>query len=96
MDTETGARSQVVKLAPHTFWIHKRTDGTVVFHYKQFAADDVWYPPIDVNAKPPVTDPEGIVMFDTPPPDPMITPPTEVELKAAKCNCRRCVCAVNV
>lgn len=66
--------------APHTFRITKRKDGQVVLHYKELAAQSVWLPPIDPKATPLVTDPEGMVMFDTPPPDPMQSPPTEVPL----------------
>lgn len=68
---------------PHTFWIHKReSDGTVVLHYKERRVHPVWLPARDRNdeADALVTDPEGIVLFGTPPPDPMVTPPTEAPL----------------
>ena len=89
VETEKGTVEKV-KLVPHTFWIHKRDDGKVVLHYKELCADTIWYPPIDVYAKPQKTDPAGIVLFDTPPPDPMTTPPKEVELTSAVCTCKRC------
>ena len=68
-------------LVPHTFWIHKRPDGQVVFHYKELAADPVWLPPLVPNATPLVTDPQGIEFLDPscPLPDPLVTPPTEME-----------------
>lgn len=70
--------------APHTFWIHRRSDGHVVFHYKEYAQQPVWLPPIDSSANPLVTDPQGIEIFSLqcPPPDPMKEPPSEVPLFA--------------
>ena len=65
----------------HTFWIHKRTDGVVVFHYKELCADPVWLPHKqrinDTDAL--VMDPEGIVLFREAPPDPMISAPSVAE-----------------
>ena len=53
-------------LVPHTFWIHKRaSDGVVVLHYKEFAADAVWMPPLVKNASPLVMDPAGIEFSST-------------------------------
>jgi hypothetical protein len=63
-------------LVPHTFRISRRPDHTVVMHYKEFSADELWLPAklVDGVMK---TDPEGVVIFraDTPPPDPMNDPP---------------------
>jgi hypothetical protein len=66
-------------LVPHTFWIHKREDGTVVLHYKEFAADEVWLPSRVAGADPLVTDPAGIEIFNPacPPPDPATKTPTQ-------------------
>ena len=36
-----------------------------------------WYITAIHNSKPLQTDEEGIVLFQTPPPDPMVNPPTE-------------------
>ena len=36
-----------------------------------------WYITAIHNSKPLQTDEEGIVLFQTPPPDPMVSPPTE-------------------
>jgi hypothetical protein len=67
--------------SPHTFWIHRRADRTVVLHYKEFCVDPVWLPSLPrPDGGPLVTDEEGIELFQTPPPDPMTTPPTEAEL----------------
>ena len=87
--TSTATKKKVKVMAPHTFWIHKRaSDGEVVMHYKRLAASDVWYPPMDAHADDPVTDPRGIELFGTPPPDPMSQPPEEVALfTAAVCQC---------
>jgi hypothetical protein len=57
-------------------------DGQVVLHYKELAAHPVWLPPLDPEADSLVTDPEGIVLFSSPPPDPMQSPPDEVALNA--------------
>jgi hypothetical protein len=65
---------------PHTFWLHKReSDGTVVMHYKQFSADEVWLPPQVIGATPLITDPQGIEIFKPshPPPDPALVPPKQ-------------------
>lgn len=73
-------------LVPHTFWIHRRaSDGVVVFHYKELAADAVWLPPLVRNACPLVTDPAGIEFLtpDCPIPDPLMTTPVEIDLKVA-------------
>ena len=67
-------------LVPHTFWIHRRPDGEVVFHYKELSADKVWLPPQDPNSNVWVTDPDGIQLFGQAPPDPMVSPPKAVEL----------------
>jgi hypothetical protein len=73
----------------HTFRIQRRSsDGIVVFHYKERCAHAVWLPPIDPDAKPLRTDPNGIEIFkrDWPPLDPMTTTPREVELHCAPCT----------
>lgn len=73
-------------LVPHTFWIHRRaSDGVVVLHYKELAADAVWLPPLVPNACPLVTDPAGIEFLtpDCPIPDPLMTTPVEMDLKVA-------------
>ena len=57
-------------------------DGQVVLHYKELAAQPVWLPPVDPKADVLVTDPEGIVLFNSPPPDPLTSPPKEVALRA--------------
>ena len=74
---------------PHSFWIHKRaSDGQVVLHYKEFAADPVWLPPVTANADPLVTDPQGIEFVDpsSPLPDPLVRPPNECELRSTACQ----------
>ena len=87
-------------LVPQTFWIHKRAcDGKVILHYKHLSADEVWYPPISMHAKVLETDPNGIELFSTPPPDPMVTPPDEVQLKSVALDAAdgrepRCMCAM--
>ena len=52
-------------------------------HYKEISAHKVWLPSVDPDARPLVTNPEGIEMFDSTPADP--TPgasmPKEVELR---------------
>ena len=71
--------------SPRTFWIHRRpTDGVVVLHYKEYCQHPTWLPPLDPTATPLKTNPEGIEIFrrETPPPDPMQTPPPEVPLHA--------------
>ena len=68
---------------PHLFWIHRRSDGVVVLHYKELAAHPVFLPKVR-GSDPPVTDPEGIVLFGSPPPDPMVSPPTECELRSVE------------
>ena len=73
-------------LSPHTFWIHRRqSDGRVVMHYKEFAADEVWLPPMDPNADALVTNPEGMEIFkrDCPPPDPAQQVPSVAALNVA-------------
>ena len=65
--------------SPHSFWIHKRADGVVVLHYKERSAHTVWLPGLP-SEKPTATNPEGIVLFAIAPPDPMVAPPSEVEL----------------
>ena len=82
-------KKNIKTMSPHTFWIHKRaTDAEVIMHYKRLAASTVWYPPIDAHTADPVTDPRGIELFRTPPPDPMIAPPDEVSLFTAEvCQC---------
>ena len=62
--------------APHTFHIHFNPKGSVVVHYKELSDHPTWLPAIH-NSKPLQTDEEGIVLFQTPPPDPMVNPPTE-------------------
>lgn len=69
--------------APRTFWIHKRSDGSVVFHYKEYSQDEVWAPFVDPMADVKVTLPEGIEVLATPPPDPATDPPEFVPLRAA-------------
>ena len=66
---------------PHQFWLHRRADGTVVLHYKEYAQHAVFLPKVR-GSDPAQTDPEGIVLFGSPPPDPMVTPPEECELKS--------------
>ena len=66
---------------PHLFWIHRRSDGVVVLHYKELAAHPIFLPKVR-SSDPPLTDPEGIVLFRTPPPDPMVAPPAECELRS--------------
>lgn len=75
-----GSRSEV--RVPRTFWIHRRADGVVVMHYKELSTDLVWLPSLPQSAPdaPLVTDPDGIVLFGSAPPDPMSNPPKEVEL----------------
>ena len=66
---------------PHTFKISRRPrDGTVVLHYKQYAADDVWLPADDDKGTL-TTMPEGIEIFkvNVAPPDPMVVTPSEVQ-----------------
>ena len=58
-------------------------DGQVVLHYKELAAHPVWLPPLDPEADPLVEDPQGIDLFVSPPPDPMLSPPPEVPLRSA-------------
>ena len=55
-------------------------------HYKELAAQPVWLPPKDADARPLVTLEDGIEIFkaNTPPPDPLQEPPAEVELHAGK------------
>ena len=80
-EPDEGARS------PHQFWIHRReSDGAVVFHYKELSAHTVWLPSIDPDAKPLVTNPEGIELFDSKPIDPVdaTSMPAEVELRTAE------------
>ena len=63
--------------SPHTFHIHFNPQGSVVLHYKELSDDPTWLPAIP-NSKPLQTDEEGIVLFQTPPPeDPMVNPPKE-------------------
>lgn len=63
--------------SPHTFWIHRRPDGKVVMHYKEFCSDELWLPPLNPSQRPwTTTDPDGIVIFRTDPPDPMTNPPS--------------------
>jgi len=62
--------------APHTFHIHRNPKGIVVWHYKELSAHPTWLPAIP-NSKPLQTDAEGIVLFQTPPPDPMVNLPKE-------------------
>jgi hypothetical protein len=67
---------------PHLFWIHRRSDDVVVLHYKELAAHSVFLPKMQ-GSDPAETNPEGIVLFRTPPPDPMTdAPPTEMQLKS--------------
>ena len=61
-------------------------DGEVVLHYKEFSAQPVWMPPINPEADPLVTDPDGIVLFSAPPPDPIMSPPAEIPLRCAECS----------
>jgi hypothetical protein len=68
---------------PHLFWIHRRSDETVVLHYKELAAHSVFLPKVR-GSDPAVTDPEGIVLFGSPPGDPMVDPPKECELRSVK------------
>lgn len=55
-----------VKHNPLAFWIHK-IDGQVVFHYKEYASDELWLPFLrDAHgelATPRATDPKGIPLF---------------------------------
>ena len=62
--------------SPHTFHIHRNPKGNVVLHYKELSDDLTWLPAI-LNSKPLQTDAEGIVLFQTPPQDPMVNPPKE-------------------
>ena len=62
--------------SPHTFHIHPNPRGDVVMHYKELSDHPTWLPAIP-NSKPLQTDPEGIVLFQTPPPDPTVNPPKE-------------------
>ena len=57
-----------------------------VFHYKELSAHTVWLPSIDPDAKPLVTNPEGIELFASPPIDPVdaTSMPAEVELRTAE------------
>ena len=65
----------------HQFWLHRGADNkSVIMHYKELSQDAIWLPGLPV-AKPTRSDPEGIVLFKTPPPDPIMTPPTEAELR---------------
>lgn len=53
-----------------------------VIHYKELDVHPVWLPSIDASATPLVTNPDGMEVFATPPPDPMQSPlPDEVELR---------------
>ena len=77
------AETQKEVRIPHLFWIHRRSDETVVLHYKEFAAHSVFLPK-KRGSDPAVTDPDGIVLFGSPPGDPMVTPPKECELRSVK------------
>lgn len=76
-EPESGAR------APHRFWIHRREkDGAVVLHYKELDTHPIWLPSIDPSAETLVSNPDGIELFASPPPDPMGgSLPSEVELR---------------
>ena len=65
----------------HTFRIQKNALGFVALHYKEFCADTKWLPAIDPMADTVETCPNGIEIFKEfwPPPDPMVTPPVEVQ-----------------
>ena len=53
-----------------------------MIYYKELDVHPVWLPSIDASAATLVTNPEGIEVFATPPPDPMQDPlPDEVELR---------------
>ena len=69
--------------APRTFWIHKRADGTVIFHYKEYSQDEVWAPFVDPLADVKKTLAEGIELFSTIPSDPIDDPPPFVPLRSA-------------
>ena len=71
-----------VQRAPRTFWIHKRGDGTVVLHYKEYSQDEVWAPFVDPLADVKVTAPDGIELFGSPPTDPTQHPPSFLPLRA--------------
>ena len=60
------------------------SDGKVILHYKELAVHPVWLPPLDPNAETLSTDPAGIVVFDSAPPDPLLHPPAEVPLNAKR------------
>ena len=62
-------------------------DGQVVLHYKELAVQPVWLPPVDPHADKLVTDPDGIVLFSSPPPYPMQSPPAEIPLFARCTEC---------
>tara|TARA_B110001452_G_scaffold156267_1_gene130110 strand:- start:498 stop:2438 length:1941 start_codon:yes stop_codon:yes gene_type:complete len=62
--------------SPHTFHIHRNPAGNVVLHYKELCTHSTWLPAV-ANSSPFRTDPEGIVLFQSPPPDPMVNPPQE-------------------
>ena len=81
-DLADGADEKDVRI-PHLFWIHRREDDTVVLHYKELAAHSVFLPK-KRGSDPAVTDPAGIVLFGSPPGDPMVTPPKECELRSVK------------
>ena len=56
-------------------------------HYKELGTHPVWLPSIDPNANPLVSNPDGIQLFATSPPDPMQGPmPEEVELHTKEVN----------
>ena len=57
----------------------------MVLHYKELSAHPVWMPPVNPEADTLVTDPEGIELFSSPPPDPLQSPPAEVPLRCAEC-----------
>ena len=65
-------------------WMTGASDGVVVLHYKELAAQPVWLPPIDPLAEVLVTDPKGIQIFHSTPPDPLSSPPAEIELHAVR------------
>ena len=69
--------------SPHTFWIHRRSDGRVIMHYKEFCAHQVWLPHVqESNAGAAlVTDERGIQLFATDPPDPVNSPPRVARLE---------------
>ena len=55
----------------------------MVLHYKERSAHKIWLPGTPTSA-PKATNPEGIVIFGAPPPDPLATPPEEAELLSRK------------